>query len=154
MIKLATSNGSTLTPAGLRSLELLARWRATLDIDTPLAAIAHPIWMVRKSVLDRLTSETRDWRASRTRRLLTQRLPPERVDRFPRWITLIQSNGQPTRADFGDWLTLVTDEDPAVAALGDYFLRRRFGRGPEFNPNGTADHKRMVRQHWASLIVR
>ncbi|RMF42626.1 MAG: hypothetical protein D6753_07025 [Planctomycetota bacterium] len=146
-------NLDTRNALAVRTFLQLCQLRARMAVADPLAAATHPIAGVRLALFDLLTQAEDNAVAQAARRELMRRLRIARQE-LASWSQAVTARNRLNRQFVARWLDMLIDEDPVVAAVGDYFLRRSAGGGPVFNPSADRPARMLARTQWLKLLGR
>ncbi len=162
----------------LNSFQDLCRMRVGLAREDFSVVLTHALWPVRLMAFEQLQVDNTHAAASRTRREMVRRLVAHLqstapaaangrttaatnnnrmadttapVEQVLAWMRMTQG-GAPSRQDVAEWLKMLVDNDPLVAAFGDSMLRRKFAGGPLFDPQMPVSARTIVQKAWRQAV--
>ena len=150
---IATNNRLVSSRRLLSDFEVLSRWRTGLAVEDPLAPALHPLWPVRYRQLELLISPRDGTSFDRARRHFAGRMVAPPTNRLAVWQALLQGRQVPGRVEFAEWLNFLEGDDPLIAAVGDFLLRRFVGTGPAFDPRAPLQTRSVARRQWTQAIT-
>lgn len=150
MLRNVNQNNAT----SVNNLRKLCLWRARLAVEDESETAQHKYWMVRGAAFDSVLFSVDHLPSQMGRRRLVARLTGTPPQTIRNWIECAKGNRKPTRQDIAQWLNFLTSDDPVVAAFADYLLRKRFGGGPEFDPQATAKARAIAQRLWRNTVAR